>query len=255
MRRSHRLGGKWPASAKGSQPGHGRRRGRAGARWRWIGGLKCHCRSLRALGLIVISAWLAGGCSAGKKIEVGGSCVLNSDCNQGLVCTWSKCHEACHKSVDCPAGQSCVQSNSGPVCQLPAEADCRSAACSGALICASDLQCRSGCVTAADCTNGQLCVGNVCADPGDLELNGQLPQKSPSLAWRRRRGRRWPGQLRSAEPGHGRCLVRAGQRLQPVPGVHHEQVPRRLPDNGGLPSGRELREDKWHDSLPVACGG
>ncbi len=134
----------------------------------------------RVFGVIVVSVWLAGGCSE-KKIDVGGSCVLNSDCNQGLVCSWGKCHEPCHKSVDCPAGQSCVQTNSGPVCQLPAEADCRKAACSGALVCASDLQCRSGCVTAADCTNGQLCVGNVCADPGDLELNGQLPQKSTSL--------------------------------------------------------------------------
>ena len=90
----------------------------------------------RVFGVIVVSVWLAGGCSE-KKIDVGGSCVLNSDCNQGLVCSWGKCHEPCHKSVDCPAGQSCVQTNSGPVCQLPAEADCRKAACSGALVCAS----------------------------------------------------------------------------------------------------------------------
>ncbi len=75
---------------------------------------------LRALGLIVISAWLAVGCSGGKKIEVGDPCTLNSDCNQGLVCTWGKCHQPCHTSVDCPAGQSCVQTNSGPICQLPA---------------------------------------------------------------------------------------------------------------------------------------
>jgi hypothetical protein len=113
---------------------------------------------------------------------VGGTCVLSSDCKQGLVCTWGKCHDACHTSVDCPLGQSCVKTALGPVCQLPGEADCRNTSCGSGLVCASDLRCRSTCPSAAGCIDGQVCVGGVCADPGDLEVNGQLPLKDPNLA-------------------------------------------------------------------------
>ena len=63
---------------------------------------------LRLLGLMIVSAWLAAGCSGPSKIDVGGTCVMNSDCNQGLVCTWGKCHTACHTSADCPVGESCI---------------------------------------------------------------------------------------------------------------------------------------------------
>ena len=42
---------------------------------------------LRLLGLMIVSAWLAAGCSRPSKIDVGGTCVMNSDCSDGLVCT------------------------------------------------------------------------------------------------------------------------------------------------------------------------
>jgi hypothetical protein len=45
------------------------------------------------------------------------------------------------------------------------------------------------------------------------------------------------------------------QRLQRVFGMHHGQVSRRLPHIGGLPSRAELRENRRHDVLPVACRG
>jgi hypothetical protein len=137
----------------------------------------------RVLGLIALSSWLATGCSGDSpKIKVGGTCVLNSDCDQPLVCTMSKCHDACHTSVDCPTGQSCVTTTTGPVCQLPAEADCRTAPCNSGFLCASDLRCHTGCLSATDCTGGQVCVSSVCADPTDLDVNGRLPQKASNDA-------------------------------------------------------------------------
>ncbi len=72
--------------------------------------------------------------------------------------------------------------NGTTVCQLPAEADCTRTMCGGALVCASDLRCRSTCLSATDCSNGQVCVGGVCADPVELDVTGVLPQKGPSLA-------------------------------------------------------------------------
>jgi hypothetical protein len=133
----------------------------------------------RFLGLMIFSSWLAAGCSSAKKIDVGGTCILNSDCTGSLVCTMGKCHDACHTAADCPTGQSCVTTTTRPVCQLPAEADCSKVACSSGFLCASDLRCHTGCLSASDCTSGQVCVSSVCADPSAL-VNGQLPQKGAS---------------------------------------------------------------------------
>jgi hypothetical protein len=133
----------------------------------------------RVFGLVVVSSWLVLGCSSSaKKIDVGGTCMLNSDCNGTLVCTMGKCHDACHASTDCPIEQRCVKANNTSICQLATEAQCRSTPCDTAFVCASDLQCRTPCQAVGDCANGQLCVTNVCADPSDLDVNGQLPQKS-----------------------------------------------------------------------------
>jgi len=49
----------------------------------------------RVLVLVVVSVWLAAGCSSAKKIDVGGTCILNSDCTGSLVCTSGLCHTAC----------------------------------------------------------------------------------------------------------------------------------------------------------------
>ena len=137
----------------------------------------------RFLGLTMLSSWLLAGRSSPKKIEVGGNCILNSDCNSPLLCTDGKCHDACHASIDCPTGQSCVKTNNTTVCQLPAEADCSRTTCSSAYVCASDLRCRTPCQSVADCANEQVCVTNVCADPNELVTGtDHLPQKGPGLA-------------------------------------------------------------------------
>jgi hypothetical protein len=123
-----------------------------------------------------------GNCSESTKGTVGASCLLVSDCNQSLACSMSRCHDACQATADCPAGESCVKINGTTVCQLPDESDCTRATCSGAFVCASDLRCRTTCLSALDCSSGQVCVSGVCADPIDLEVSGQLPQKGRSLA-------------------------------------------------------------------------
>jgi alpha-tubulin suppressor-like RCC1 family protein len=126
---------------------------------------------------MMISALLVVGCSSPSKIDVGGTCILNSDCNGTLVCTMGKCHDACHTSADCPTGQSCVKTSDTTICQLPAETSCSGASsCDNGLSCAPDQHCRTGCLSVANCTPGQVCASNFCADPNDPDLvNGQLP--------------------------------------------------------------------------------
>jgi hypothetical protein len=131
----------------------------------------------RILGLVWPFCLLVA-CSEAKKIDIGGVCTLNSDCNSPLVCTMNKCHEACRVTIDCPAEQSCVKMGGVGVCQLPAETPCAaSVPCGPLLICASDLRCRSACSSAANCTDGQVCVQSVCADTKDLGADGKLPQQ------------------------------------------------------------------------------
>ena len=132
---------------------------------------------LRILGLMLTSSWLFVGCSSAKKIDAGGSCVLNSDCNQSLVCTAGKCHDACHISADCPAGQSCIiASDQSTVCQLPVETHCAyNSECQPPLMCAADLRCRNQCQTDVDCTNGQICTTTkTCAEPNQVDSDNNL---------------------------------------------------------------------------------
>jgi Abnormal spindle-like microcephaly-assoc'd, ASPM-SPD-2-Hydin len=131
---------------------------------------------LRVLGLTIASAWLAG-CSEAQKIDVGGTCVLNSDCKQPLVCTMEKCHEACHTSVDCALGQSCIMaSDQSKVCQLPSETRCiYNGDCPTGLICATDQQCRNQCRGNADCIPGQTCTTTyTCAELNQIDPIGNL---------------------------------------------------------------------------------
>jgi hypothetical protein len=132
-----------------------------GAKQNW----RIEMSASRILGLMVVSAWLAVGCSGAKKIDVGGACILNSDCNSPLVCTMGKCHDACHTSADCPTGQSCVKTGNSTICQLPAEGDCsKTASCGVGFVCASDQRCRTACQSSTDCTSEQACLGGICHD-------------------------------------------------------------------------------------------
>ena len=128
------------------------------------------------------AGWFAAGCSSSKKVDVGTSCELNSDCNSPLSCSFGKCHDTCKETRDCPLGASCVKLSTGSVCQLPADAYC-TGLCDENLVCAADQRCRAGCQTAAECLTGQSCVASgtsatsVCADSTDVDVTGQLQQK------------------------------------------------------------------------------
>ena len=99
---------------------------------------------------ICLTAIVAASCSgSSKKLDLGGQCVQNSDCNNPLACKFATCHQQCVQSRDCPTGQQCVAAADGVgVCQTPAEA-CGSngKACPSPLVCVSN-----ACVNV--CTSG-----------------------------------------------------------------------------------------------------
>ena len=132
---------------------------------------------MRLFGLMITSSWLFVGCSSAKGIDVGGACILNSDCNTALVCTAGKCHDACHISADCPLGQSCIIAvDQSTVCQLPIETKCAdNGDCKTPLTCAADLRCRNQCQRDADCLTGQVCATTgTCAEPNQVDSTRNL---------------------------------------------------------------------------------
>jgi hypothetical protein len=138
----------------------------------------------RTFGLVAVAVVLAAGCGDSKTIDPGTPCVLNSDCNNPLSCTYGKCHEGCRSTTDCRSGEKCTKVSGLGVCLLAAEVTCTvsNPVCGTSLVCASDLHCRSICANAVtDCMDTQACVSGVCADQADLDVNGQLPQKNPVL--------------------------------------------------------------------------
>jgi hypothetical protein len=134
---------------------------------------------------------LAGGvilllvtCSGGSKPPPGKACLMNSECQSPLVCTFGKCHSACAEARDCPTGQLCVKGPGGSVCQLPAESRCATGAeCASPLVCALDHLCRSDCSADGACPTGtQKCLmaDRICAEPEELDSTGsQLKNAVP----------------------------------------------------------------------------
>lgn len=126
--------------------------------------------------LVVIGPTGCG--SSGKKPLPGAMCVMNSECNNPLSCTYGRCHVTCLEPRDCDPGQQCVGPRGEGVCILPEEETCGlNSDCPGALFCAIDLKCRTQCQTEKDCTTEtQRCVPSVsdvnvkvCAEPEEGE--------------------------------------------------------------------------------------
>jgi len=112
------------------------------------------------------------GCSSKSSgLGIAAGCALNSDCNDPLVCIFSLCHQECASSRDCPNGEACVETSQNyGICQLPAEANCSpTESCSGGLVCGQDDKCRASCMSVSNCLTGQLCIQQVCYDPGELD--------------------------------------------------------------------------------------
>jgi hypothetical protein len=113
-----------------------------------------------ALSLATLVAAAGSSCnsSSGAK-SLDQSCSINSDCNSPLICAFSKCHDACTESRDCPSGERCVLSGTTGVCQLPAEALCAAGTpCETGEVCGADLQCRVQCTTTGGCVTGDYCL-------------------------------------------------------------------------------------------------
>ncbi len=131
--------------------------------WTWIG-----------LALVASGAAAFVACSGGGKSTPppGAACVLASDCNNPLSCSFGKCHNKCEESRDCESGERCIKDGTGAnICQLPEDNGCTyNSDCDRPLVCAIDRECRNQCVADVDCPRTQKCVPgvNVCADLAEI---------------------------------------------------------------------------------------
>jgi hypothetical protein len=108
-------------------------------------------------------------CSGDKKLELGGSCSLNSDCAEPLLCKFGSCRKACMKSVDCENGGRCVTVDGVAVCQTQTESACVDGNCPTPLVCRTvDNTCRSACTGGGCLLSSQTCTGTVCVDSAEL---------------------------------------------------------------------------------------
>ncbi len=136
------------------------------------------------LSRLVGCAFLVGlafghGCGGSDTPKPGATCVLNSECNNPLSCTYGRCHVICVDSRDCKDGGRCVKSmEGGTVCLLPEEDKCTlDSDCKIPLVCGRDLKCRNQCKEDRDCpTRTQKCAtpDNKCAEPNELTEAGGL---------------------------------------------------------------------------------
>lgn len=106
---------------------------------------------------------------------LGGGCLINSDCDDGLVCVFRRCHVPCEEDIDCPLDKAgdhercMVGDKPTHVCQLDALKFCTvHSDCPGDQLCAVDEQCHDQCETDRDCLAGGVCVLGVCAGEGEL---------------------------------------------------------------------------------------
>jgi hypothetical protein len=111
----------------------------------------------------------------GGPPAAGGVCVLNSDCPLPLFCTGGRCHAQCLETRDCATGR-CVKGPEGRYCLSEAESHCAlNSDCPTGLVCAVDRRCRNECRASIDCTPGQLCADQVCAQTNEVNGGGHLP--------------------------------------------------------------------------------
>lgn len=136
------------------------------------------------VGLSSLSA--ASGCETDASVPPtfngpGTDCLINSDCSEPYVCVFERCHEQCRMKRDCDGELRCVGAlEEVHVCQLESEAKCQTdASCPQGLRCAGDGECRDSCFADEDCVDEQVCVRGVCAEPSELDAQGELPRTLP----------------------------------------------------------------------------
>lgn len=124
-------------------------------------------------------AVLAFACSGDdvQPVDLGGGCLVNSDCSAPLICAFRRCHTQCNSDRDCQMGlisERCVEADRPyRVCQLDNETKCTyNSDCPQGEVCGIDDQCRDQCASDRDCVMGQVCVTGTCADPAELVDGG-----------------------------------------------------------------------------------
>lgn len=128
-------------------------------------------------------AWAAAGCSPDRSAEaslgeLSQECLVNSDCAEPLLCVFERCHVECVTTKDCDGTLRCVGAHEPErVCQLEQDATCQTSAdCTTGLVCSQDSACRDVCARDADCVGAQRCTKGVCAEPAELDDDGELPR-------------------------------------------------------------------------------
>jgi hypothetical protein len=83
-------------------------------RWRAPFPIDCYGPKGEAMKTMRVATWICLACalaacsSSHQKLDLGGTCSLNSDCNEPLLCKFGYCHKACVRSVDCDNGGRCT---------------------------------------------------------------------------------------------------------------------------------------------------
>jgi hypothetical protein len=143
-------------------------------------GGKFRAKGVLILVLSVTGALDACSDSSGEKLraaQLAQSCVLDTDCENPLICAFERCHFQCAGDKDCHDGARCVRSVTGDgICQLVDEKTCRrDRDCVGEEVCAEDAQCRDHCSAGLVCLDDAVCaVGGVCASKGEVDGQGNL---------------------------------------------------------------------------------
>src|SRR4051794_3304520 len=85
----------------------------------------------KAIGTLVggamVGALVVSSCSGEDELPAhlrAEGCVLASDCNNPLVCTFQRCHGVCKETRDCEKDETCLKLPEGNVCRLPVESAC-----------------------------------------------------------------------------------------------------------------------------------
>lgn len=155
-------------------------------------------KSYLYLSFLIALLAMEGACSSQKTQVPGKPCVINSDCQDPLSCSWGTCHEACRTDGDCAGGARCVWDNAAitaaagspagdvstpvRVCLTPTDDRCTyNSACASPLVCGRDLHCRNECLQDVDCASktdkcviGGMNGEKVCAEPGAIDATGVL---------------------------------------------------------------------------------
>lgn len=111
---------------------------------------------------LALSLLAALGCQR-PTVQRGHECVLNSDCDDPLVCELGSCRIQCTDDRDCGAGLNCFDHDRDGTggCQLDTEIECSASAdCIRPELVCLEGRCQLSCREDRDCEPGVFCTEN-----------------------------------------------------------------------------------------------